>query len=156
MTVPPGELDPREFALQLAVVSERMDERSALAAERMEQASLHLEQRANAAVKHLAAQCERVADVHRAATEARTRMLWILSAGMLAGALVASAVATFAVGSARRDLAVIERDQTLLQAINRADLTLCGGRLCARLAGEGQGAANYQPVALRPPDANAR
>src|SRR5690606_3483939 len=46
VNVPDG-VDPREFALQLAVVSERLDERSALATQRMEQASLHLEQRAS-------------------------------------------------------------------------------------------------------------
>src|SRR5690606_27819997 len=130
-----------------AVVSERMDERSALAAERMERASVHLEQRAAEAVKHMAAECTRVGTTHRAAAEARVRMLWILSAALLAAALVAAAGAALAVGSARRELASIQRSHTLTHAINQADLTLCGDRLCARFEDEGNGA--YRPIALR-------
>ncbi|MGY1458153.1 hypothetical protein ACW5F0_05820 [Luteimonas sp. A534] len=149
MNVSPQGVDPREFALQLAVVSERLDERSALAAERMELASVHLEQRTAEAVKHMAAECTRVGTAHRAATEARVRMLWMLSAGLLAATLAAAAVAASAVGSARRELAAIQRDQTLTHAINQADLTLCGGRLCARIEGEGGDTAAYRPIALR-------
>lgn len=149
MNVPPPELGPREFALQLAVVSERMDERSVRAAERMEQASRHLEQRADQAVKQMAAECTRVGTAHRAASEARARMLSILSAALLASALVATAGATFALGSARRELASIQREHTLTHAINQADLALCGDRLCARFEGEGREAGAYQPIALR-------
>ena len=149
MNVPDG-VDPREFALQLAVVSERLDERSALATQRMEQASLHLEQRATDAVNHLAAECARLGASHEAATQARTRMFWMLSVALLAGAFLAATWATIAVGSARRELASLQRDNTLTQAINQADLTLCGDRLCARVEGSGGGDAGaYRPIALR-------
>jgi len=158
VNVPDG-VDPREFALQLAVVSERLDERSARATQRMELASLQLEQRTAEAVDRMAAECARVAATHQAATEARARMQWVLSAGLLAAALAAAAWASVAVGSARRELAAIQRDQTLTQAINRADLTLCGDRLCARLDGGGDGPGvgqgedpspgAYRPIALR-------
>ena len=148
MNVPDG-VDPREFALQLAVVSERLDERSALATQRMEQASLHLEQRATDAVNHLAAECARLGASHEAATKARMRMFWMLSVALLAGAFLAAAWATIAVGSARRELASLQRDNTLTQAINQADLTLCGDRLCARIEGGGGDAGAYRPIALR-------
>lgn len=148
MNVPDG-VDPREFALQLAVVSERLDERSALATQRMEQASLHLEQRASDAVKHLAAECARVGAAHQAATQARGRLFWMLSVALLAGAFAAAAWATLAVGSARRELATLQRDHTLTHAINQADLTLCGDRLCARIEGEGGAAGAYRPIAPR-------
>lgn len=91
----------------------------------------------------------RLGTVHEAATQARARMFWILSVGLLAGAFVAAAGATLAVGSARRELAAIQRDQTLTHAINQADLTLCGGRLCARIEGEGGDTGAYRPIALR-------
>lgn len=146
MNVPSG-IDPREFALQLAVVSERLDERSALATQRMEQAGLHFEQRASDAVNHLAAACARVGAVHEAATQARVRMAWMLSVVLLVGAFAAAVWATLAVGSARRELASLQRDHTLTHAINQADLTLCGDRLCARFEDEGNGA--YRPIALR-------
>lgn len=148
MNVPSG-IDPREFALQLAVVSERLDERSALAAQRMEQASVHLEQRASDAVKHLAAECARVGAAHESAIQARGRMFWMLSVALLAGAFMAAAWAAFAVGSARRELASLQRDRTLTHAINQADLTLCGDRLCARIEGSGGDAGAYRPIALR-------
>lgn len=148
MNVPDG-VDPREFALQLAAVSERLDERSALATQRMELASLHLEQRAVDAVNHLAAECARVGAANAAATQASARMFWMLSVALLAGAFLAAAWATLAVGSARRELAGLQRDHALTHAINRADLTLCGDRLCARIEGGGGDAGAYRPIALR-------
>ena len=148
MNVPHG-VDPREFALQLAVVSDRLDERSALATQRMGQASLHLEQRASEAVDHLAAECARMGATHEAATQARVRMFWTLSVALLAGAFVAAVWATLAVGSARRELASLQRDHTLIHAINQADLTLCGERLCARIDGGVGDAGAYRPIALR-------
>lgn len=117
--LPPRSPDPREFALQLAVVAERLDQRSALAVARVEAAGTALEQT--------------LSNAGRATLQARMRLLWIASIGLLLGALVAVAGATFALTSAKRELAAITRDQALLEAINAADLTLCGDRLCARV-----------------------
>lgn len=148
----PAGPDPREFALQLAAVAERLDERSARAVARVEAASAGLEREAAAAARALAAERGQVATAQRLAAQARIRLLWITSAGMLAGALVAVAGALFAVASAQRELASIARDQALLDAINTADVILCGDRLCARIervGGMPGEAVDYRPIAPR-------
>ena len=148
VTAQPG-FDPRELALQLAVVVERLDERSAHSVSRLEQACAAFERSAAEAAKVLATERSRAADDRHAAGEARNRMLWVASAGLLAGALVATAGAMWAVGSAKRELASVHRDQALLDAINSADVTRCGDGLCARLE-PGVGAeGEYRRIAPR-------
>lgn len=145
---PPGP-DPREFALQLAVVAERLDERSAHAVGRVEKTCAAFERSAAEAARALAAERSQAASDRHAAREVRGRMLRIASAGLLAGALVATAGALWSVASAKRALASIHRDQALLHAINAADVTLCGEGLCARLEpGEGAG-PEYRKIAPR-------
>lgn len=149
---PPVGTDPRELALQLAVIVQRLDERSAWAVERVEAAGAALQREAVSATHALAAERSRIASLQQSAAAARIRLLWIASIGLLAGALVAIAGAVFAVASAKRELASLSLDQTLLQAVNTADLILCGDRLCARVeSGEaGMGVdGKYHPVAAR-------
>ena len=147
MTHGPARTDPREFALQLAAVAERLDERSARAVARVEAASAVLEREAAAAARSLAIGRGQAAT----APQPGARLIWIVSAGMLAGALVAVAGAALAVTSAKRELASITRDQVLLEAISVADVTLCGDRLCARVEradGPG-GETDYRLIAPR-------
>lgn len=148
--VPPDGQDPREFALQLAVVLERLDERSVQAVARVEAACAALERDSAAAARALAAERSQVASSRHAADRSRLRLLWIASIALLAGALVALAGALLAVASAKREVDAIHRDQALLQAINDADITLCGDRLCARLSdGEAPAAPGYRQIAPR-------
>ena len=149
-STPPADADPREFALQLAVIAERLDERSAQAVVRVEAASARLEREATGAAHALAAERRQAATAQQLAAQSHIRLLWIASAGLLVGALVAVAGATFAVASAKRELASIARDQALLQAIYAADVTLCGDRLCARVVHAGEEAGEYHPIAPRP------
>ena len=60
--VPPYDQDPREFALQLAVVLERLDERSTQAVSRVEAACAALERESAAAARALAVEREQLAD----------------------------------------------------------------------------------------------
>ena len=152
MTRLPAGADPREFALQLAVVAERLDERSARAVEQLERTSAAFRTEVAAVADTLGAERSRAAVVQAAAAEFRTRLLWIASGALLVGALVAVAGATLALASARRELESISRDQRLLHAINMADLTLCGDRVCARLEPQARGATDdggYRTVAPR-------
>lgn len=154
MTHGPASIDLREFALQLAAVAERLDERSARAVARVEAASAVLEceaAAAAAAARALASEREQAATAPRPRVQPGARLVWIASAAVLAGALVAVAGAALAVASAKRELASITRDQVLLEAIGAADVTLCGERLCARVErpdGPDE-AAEYRPVAPR-------
>lgn len=147
----PGPGDPREFALQLALVAERLDERSARAVSRVETACAGLEQDVARAVRALADERERIVSAGRAAAGGRDRAVRLASAGLLAAALASVPAAWFAVESARREMGQLRQDRALLQAIDRSDLTLCGDGLCARLeGGEGSGAGGpYRPVARR-------
>lgn len=132
--IPQVATDPRELALQLAVIAQRLDERSAFAVERVEAAG--------AALQHAAT----------TAAASRARDIRMMSAALLVGALIALVGTGLALDSARRELASIQRDRALLQAINSADLSLCGDRLCARV--EGAAAGDYMPVAARAPAAS--
>lgn len=152
MTRLPADLDPREFALQLAVVAGRLDERSTRAVEQLERTSADFRREVTSATNTLGAERTRAAVAQAAAVESRMRVLWIASAALLIGAVVAVAGATLALASAKRELASISRDQRLLQAINAADLTLCGDRVCARVeTGEPYAGADgaYRTVARR-------
>lgn len=146
---PPADLDPREFALQLAVVADRLDERSAQAVGRLEAACVAVEREAGAAARALAAERGQVAKARQAAEAARLRLLWITSIALLVGALVAVAGAAIAVASAKRELDAVQRDQALLNAINGADVALCDGRLCARLDPSDREASGYRRVAQK-------
>lgn len=148
-TAPPAGTDPREFALQLAVIAQRLDERSAFAVERVEAVGASLQQEAANAARFLAGERQRIADDGRAAVASRLRLLRIASAALFAGALFALAGAALALHSARRELASLQRDGALLGAIERADLVLCGERLCARVEGATTGDDGYRPVAAR-------
>lgn len=149
--VPPDGQDPHEFALQLAVVLERLDERSIRAVSRVEAACAALKRDSAAAARGLAAERGRIAGNLYAADRSRLRLLWIASVALLAGALVALAGASLAVASAKRELDSIHHDQMLLDAINGADITLCGDRLCARLldAEAAEAAPGYRRIAPR-------
>lgn len=153
MTPLPPDLDPREFALQLAVVAGRLDERSARAVEQLERTSADFRREVTSAASTLGAGRAQAAVAQAAAVESRMRPLWIASVALLIGAVVAVAGAALALASAKRELASIRRDQVLLDAVNAADLTLCGDRLCARLerrARSADDAPRYQAVARRP------
>lgn len=147
--VPPNDLDPREFALQLAVVADRLDERSVLAVERVEAAGAAIAREAGEAARALAAERGRIAAARQAEEASRLRLLWIASAALLVGALVAVAGSALAVASARRELGGIRRDQMLLGVINDADVVLCDGRLCARLESSDQAGPEYRRVARK-------
>ncbi|MBB6600013.1 hypothetical protein [Luteimonas sp. MC1825] len=147
----PSDLDPREFALQLAVVAGRLDERSTRAVEHLERTSAEFRREVTAAASMLGAERRRAAAAQAAAGVSGYRHLWIASAALLFGALVAVAGATLALSSARREIDAMGRDLVLLEAVNAADLTLCGERLCARVE-RPQGRDDdrgYQAVALR-------
>lgn len=149
-TVPPRDHDPREFALQLAVVLERLDERSTQAVSRVEAACAALEHESATAAQALAVERRQLAAAQHAAIGSRLRLLWTASVALLLSAVVAVAGASLAVASANRELGTIHRDQALLQAINGADITLCGDQLCARVAAkEGEGVAGYRRIVPR-------
>lgn len=143
----PDDTDPREFALQLAVIAARLDERSARAVQRVEAASAELGRQAASAAQALARERREAATIQQKVVESRIRVLMVASAALLVGALVAVAGASLAVSSAQRELDALGQDRGLLQAIDRADLTLCGERLCARV--EGAGSGDYRPIAAR-------
>ena len=144
--------DPREFALQLAVVAERLDERSVRAVERMEAACARLERDVGSAAAALAGERMRFAAGEQAASTARLRLTWMALAALVLAALVVVAGCAFAVAAARAELASLDRDAALVRAINAADVTVCGERLCARVDGSrGEPLAEYQPIAPRQP-----
>lgn len=149
--VPPAGLDPREFALQLAVVADQLDERSAQAVGGLEVACAAIERETRVAARMLAAECGHVAAVLHAAEASRLRLLRVASVALLIGAIVAVAGAALAVESARRELDAIQRDQTLLRAINGADVRLCEEQLCARFVDVGSvsPASGYRQIAPR-------
>jgi hypothetical protein len=133
-------------------VAERLDERSAQAVEQLERTAAAFRNEVSAAGSAFEAGRRSAADAQAATIESRRRSLSIASAGLLIGALVAVAGATLAVASARRELASIGRDQSLLNAINSADLTLCGERVCARIEPDSHAASAdgaYRTVAPR-------
>lgn len=153
MSVPPAVPDPREFALQLAVVAERLDERSAHAVARVEAASAAVTRDVTRAVDALTAEQARAASGREAEVVARARALRFAAIGLAVVGLLAVVAPTMAVWVVQRDLATRQPDQALLDAISQADVVLCDGRLCARFDPEGQGmdATGYRPVAPRPP-----
>ncbi|MBD7987971.1 hypothetical protein H9645_08005 [Luteimonas sp. Sa2BVA3] len=148
-TTPPEGTDPREFALQLAAVAARLDERSAQAVEQVEAASAALARQGATAAQALAVERTQVVAAGHQAHVARVRWVWLASAALLLGSLVAITGAGLALDSARRELDAIHRERALLQTINGADLSVCGERLCARI--EGSAAGDYRPVAARLP-----
>ena len=142
---PPPELDPREFALQLAVVLQRLDDRSEGAVARVEAACDALGQTSRSAAQALGAERQKLATALGAAATSRLRLQWLVSAALLVAAALAALGASLAVASAQRELAAVAADRELLEAIGRADVSLCGERLCARVEQGGE----YRTVELR-------
>lgn len=100
----------------------------------------------------LATHVQQVQAMDRALVRSREAMArhharwWVLGPGLAVVACVVAMLATAAwVAQARRDVAQHRIEAQLLRAYNAADVTLCGGRLCARLDRGGR----YQQVALR-------
>lgn len=82
----------------------------------------------------------------------RRAWAWRGGAALLLGGLLAVGASVFAVSESRRQLEQHRIEAELLRAYNRADVTLCGGALCAnvddaapRLGDRRQ----YRPVRLR-------
>lgn len=151
MSAVPDGHDPREFALQLAVVAERLDERSTRAVERVEAVATSFVAEVARVREATVDELTRAAAAQQASERARLRVSRIVSLGLVAAALLATAAAIVTLGSARRELASISRDQALLDAINSADVTSCDGRLCARIDGQplDGDADGYWRIALR-------
>lgn len=152
MSTDPEGHDPRELALQLAIVAGRLDERSARAVQRVEAVAASFAAEVARMSDAVRTDSARVAAAQHASLHTRMRASPMISGGLFVAAVLAAAAALFTVASAQRDLASIARDQDLLEAINRADVTSCGGRLCARLDGDRRGgdADGYRRIALRP------
>src|SRR5690606_27759473 len=107
----PDDTDPREFALQLAVIAARLDERSARAVQRVEAASAELGRQAASAAQALARERREAATIQQKVVESRIRVLMVASAALLVGALVAVAGASLAVSSAQRELDALGQDR---------------------------------------------
>lgn len=183
----------KSLALQLAVVAERLDQRSEAAVQRVEQTGAALDQRAqwfgsssgnfahevsqalqqqsgDIVSRGLAASMERfnaqVAAGAQAAADAaqalererlalareRRTWIWLGSGALLAGSVLAVGSAAYAVSSSREQVERNRVEAGLLQAINRADVTLCGERLCANVEDAGTRFGErkqYRPVEPR-------
>lgn len=104
----------------------------------------------------LAAHVQQVQATDRALVLSREAMArhharwWVIAPGLAVLACAIAMLATAAwVAQARRDVARHRIEADLLHAYNEADVTLCDGRLCARMHPSG----TYQRVALRDPSA---
>ncbi len=90
---------------------------------------------------------------HAMRIEQATRRMWLAFAGLALGGAV---VLVAGIGLGRHYAAQIREQQItaeLLRAYNNADVTLCGGRLCANVDGKGQRygeRSEYQPIRPRP------
>lgn len=152
MSIGPEGGDPRELALQLAIVAERLDERSARAVHRVEAVAAAFAAEVARMSEALATDNARAVAAQQASMRMRVRTSRMVSGSLLVVAVLAAVAAGVTVASAYRELGTVARDQALLDAINRADVTSCDGRLCARIdgdarAGNGDG---YRRIALRP------
>lgn len=106
------------------------------------------------------AEAARAGETLRASSAAlgRQRHWWAWSAplALVVGSVLAVGAAGYAVVSSREQVARHRIEAALLRAYNRADVTLCGERLCANVepGGERYGAQRqYRPVRPRRPDA---
>lgn len=91
------------------------------------------------------------AEVHALRRERRT-WAWMGGSALLLGGLLAVGAALFAVVESRRLLAQHRIQATLLQAYDRADVTLCDGVLCANVDDEAPRRGDrkqYRPVKPR-------
>jgi type II secretory pathway component PulL len=80
------------------------------------------------------------------------RWLMAVPAIVLAGCALAVAGTLAWTGQARREAERYRIEADLLRAYNAADVTLCGGRLCARIDAAGRvDRRGYRPVAPREP-----
>ncbi|MBJ6980231.1 MULTISPECIES: hypothetical protein [unclassified Luteimonas] len=151
MSIGPERGDPREFALQLAIVAERLDERSARAVQRVEAVAAAFAAEVARMSDALAIDNARAVAAQQASMRTRMRASRMVSGSLLVVAVLAAAAAGVTVASAYRELGSVARDQALLDAINRADVTSCDGRLCARIDGDARGvdADGYRRIALR-------
>ena len=151
MRTGPHDRDPREVALQLAIVAERLDERSARAVQRVEAVSSEFAAEVARLSDAMAAGTARAAAAQQASMRTRMRASRMVSGGLVAVAVLAVAAAGVMVASAHRELGLVAREQALIDAVNRADVTFCDGRLCARIdrdthRGDADG---YRRIALR-------
>ena len=183
----------KTLAIQLAAITERLEQRSEAAVQRVEDTSARMEGQArhltddvdgfvqkvahalqqqskpiiqgaaDSAIEPLNAQlaattrmaqqaAEGLAQERRNLAKARTTLVLAGSAALLVGSLLAAGGATYAVAQSRTELQKNRVDATLLKAINMADVTLCGDRLCAHIdrAAALKGVDGpYQPVRMR-------
>lgn len=99
------------------------------------------------------ADATRASDALRTAAYAlqRQQRLWTWTApiALIAGSLLAVGAAAYAVADARSQVQRHRIEAELLRAYNRADVTLCGDRLCANVDPRARGVGRYRPVALR-------
>lgn len=84
----------------------------------------------------------------------RTLWLWAAPLALLVGSVLAAAAAAYAVMTSRAEVARHRIEAALLRAYNRADVILCGERLCVNV--DEQGARygqhrQYRPVESRKP-----
>ncbi|HEY4529488.1 MAG TPA: hypothetical protein VIG97_04040 [Luteimonas sp.] len=143
--------DAREVALQLAIVAERLDERSARAVQRVEVVADEFAAEVARMSDAMAAGTERAAAAQLASMHTQMQASRVVSGGLLVAAVLAVAVAGAMVVSAHRELGLVAREQAMIEAVNRADVTFCNGRLCARVDGDTHGgdAHGYLQIALR-------
>ncbi len=86
----------------------------------------------------------------------RQRSLWLWTAplALLVGSAIAAGAAAYAVTSSRAEVERHRIEAALLRAYNRADVTLCGERLCANIDERGARfgeRGQYRPVEARTP-----
>lgn len=152
MSADQHEPDPREFALQLAIVAERLDERSARAVRRVETVADEFAAEVARMSNAMATGAAREAAAQQASMRTRMQASRMVSGSLLAVAVLAVAAAGVVVASAHRELGRVAREQAVIEAVNRADVTFCDGRLCARIDGDtrdGGDVDGYRRIALR-------
>lgn len=86
----------------------------------------------------------------------RQRSLWLWTAplALLVGSAIAAGAAAYAVTSSRAEVERHRIEAALLRAYNRADVILCGERLCANIDERGARfgeRGQYRPVEARTP-----
>lgn len=128
-----------------------------------QQSNFIIQGAADSAIKPLSAQlaattrmaqqgAEGLARERQNLAKARATWVWTGGAALLVGSLLAAGGATYAVVQSRAELQKNRADTALLKAINMADVTLCGDRLCANIDAKGsdkRGDGPYRPVRMR-------
>lgn len=104
------------------------------------------------ASRHAAATAHELAQAREALRRERRRTLWLGSGALLVGAVLAVGASLYAATASHRQVQADRAEARLLRAVNRADLTLCGERLCANVERDGGGVGargRYLPVRPR-------